>query len=370
MRYLDEYRDGRLAQRLLDRLAAEITRPWTVMEVCGGQTHTLVRQGIDQLLPEELRLVHGPGCPVCVTPLSLVDHAIEIARRPEVILCSFGDMLRVPGSGDDLLRVRAAGGDVRVVYSPLDALRVARENPQREVVFFAVGFETTAPGNAMAVRQAALEDLANFSVLVAHVMVPPAMHAVLTAPGNQVQGFLGPGHVCTVMGWADYEVVASRFRTPIVICGFEPVDLLEGLLMLVQQLEAGRCEVENQYGRSVRQEGNRVAQAVVTEVFEPCDRVWRGIGVLSRSGLQLRGPYRRFDGALRFPQRAPAPDEPEACLAGLVLQGRVRPDECPAFGVACTPDHPLGAPMVSSEGACAAYHAAGRAPVAAPSVRS
>jgi hydrogenase expression/formation protein HypD len=369
MRYLDEYRDGHLARRLLDRLTAEITGSWTVMEVCGGQTHTLVRQGIDQLLPEGLRLLHGPGCPVCVTPLSLIDHATEIARRPHVTLCSFGDMLRVPGSRDDLLRVRAAGGDVRVVYSPLDALRVARENPEQEVVFFAVGFETTAPGNAMAVRQAALENIANFSVLVAHVLVPPALAAVLTAPGNQVQGFLGPGHVCTVMGWSDYEVIAGRFRTPIVITGFEPVDLLEGLLMLVRQLEQGRCEVENQYGRSVRPEGNRVAQAVVAEVFESCDRAWRGIGVLPRSGLQLREAYQRFDAALRFPRRAPEPREPEVCLAGLVLQGRVRPDECPAFGAECNPEHPIGAPMVSTEGACAAYHAAGRTPVAAPVAR-
>jgi hydrogenase expression/formation protein HypD len=369
VRYLDEYHDGHLARRLLDRLAAEVTRPWTVMEVCGGQTHTLVRQGIDQLLPERIRLVHGPGCPVCVTPLALVDHAIAIARRPQITLCSFGDMLRVPGSCSDLLRVRAAGGDVRVVYSPLDALQVARENPERQVVFFAVGFETTAPGNAMAVRQAALEGLTNFSVLVAHVLVPPAMAAVLTAPGNQVQGFLGPGHVCTVMGWDDYEVITSRFRVPIVITGFEPVDLLEGLLMLVQQLEQGRSEVGNQYGRSVRQEGNRVARAVVAEVFEPCDRAWRGIGVLPRSGLQLREPYRDFDAARRFPRRTPDPPEPEACLAGLVLQGRVRPDECPAFGTECTPEHPLGAPMVSSEGACAAYQAAGRVRVVEPVVR-
>jgi hydrogenase expression/formation protein HypD len=365
MRYRDEYHDARLARRLLDRLAARTTRPWTVMEVCGGQTHTLVREGIDQLLPAQLELVHGPGCPVCVTPLSVIDHAIEIAGQPGVTLCSFGDMLRVPGSDDDLLRVRAAGGDVRVVYSPLDAVRLARDDPGREVVFFAVGFETTAPGNAMAVRQAAVEGLSNFSVLVAHVLVPPAMLAILAAPGNRVQGFLGPGHVCTVMGWDEYRPISERYGVPIVVCGFEPVDLIEGLVMLVDQLEDGRCEVENQYARSVRRHGNAAARSVVAEVFEPCDRAWRGIGVLPGSGLQLRDAYRSFDAALRFPRRAVEAVEPEVCIAGLVLQGRARPDECPAFGDACTPDRPLGAPMVSSEGACAAYHAAGRTRVEA-----
>lgn len=369
MRYRDEYHDPSVARSLADRLAATVTRPWTVMEVCGGQTHTLIRQGIDQLLPDGLELVHGPGCPVCVTPLSVIDHAIDIARRPGTVLCSYGDMLRVPGSRDDLLGVRAEGGDVRVVYSPLDAVEVARSRPDRQVVFFAVGFETTAPANAMAVRVAAAEGLANFSVLVAHVLVPPAMVAVLSSPGNRVQGFLGPGHVCTVMGWTEYEPITDGFGVPIVVCGFEPVDLLEGLVMLVAQLEQGRCAVENQYVRSARREGNPAARAVVAEVFEPCDRAWRGIGMLPGSGLRLRGPYAAYDAAERFPRSSTTDDEPEVCIAGLVLQGKSRPDQCPAFGTDCTPERPLGAPMVSSEGACAAYHAAGRVAVADPGRR-
>jgi hydrogenase expression/formation protein HypD len=369
MRYRDEYHDAEVARRLADRLAETVTRPWTVMEVCGGQTHTLVRQGIDQLLPPGLELVHGPGCPVCVTPLTLIDHAIEIARRPGTTLCSYGDMLRVPGSTDDLLRARADGADVRVVYSPLDAVRIARQEPERQVVFFAVGFETTAPANAMAVRVAATEGIGNFYVLVAHVLVPPAMVAILSSPGNRVQGFLGPGHVCTVMGWVEYEPITSGFEVPIVICGFEPVDLLEGLVMLTEQLEQGRCEVQNQYVRSARREGNAPAREVVAEVFEPCDRAWRGIGVLPGSGLRLRGPYRAFDAARRFERVGRDATESEQCIAGLVLQGRARPDQCPAFGTDCTPEHPLGAPMVSSEGACAAYHAAGRVGVSEPVVR-
>jgi hydrogenase expression/formation protein HypD len=370
VRFRDEYHDPAIASRLADRLGATVTRPWTVMEVCGGQTHTLIRHGIDQLLPEGLELVHGPGCPVCVTPLSVIDHAIDIARRPGVVLCSFGDMLRVPGSTDDLLQARADGADVRVVYSPLDAVQVARDEPDRQVVFFAVGFETTAPANAMAVQVAAREGLANFSLLVAHVLVPPAMVAILTAPGNRVQGFLGPGHVCTVMGWADYEPITQGFGVPVVVCGFEPIDLLEGLVMLVEQLEAGRCEVENQYVRSARREGNPAARAVMAEVFEPCDRAWRGIGVLPRSGLALREAFRPFDAAERFPRRDGKAAEPEVCIAGLVLQGRARPDQCPAFGTDCTPERPLGAPMVSSEGACAAYHAAGRVRVDPPAMPS
>jgi len=367
VKYLDEYHDHRVATALLQRLEERITRPWTVMEVCGGQTHTLVRQGIDQLLPEPLTLVHGPGCPVCVTPLGVIDHAIALAYLPDVILCSFGDMLRVPGSHDDLLRARAAGADVRIVYSPLDAVALAAAHPDRTVAFFAVGFETTAPANAMAVRQAAEQGLTNFVVLVAHVLVPPAMLAILSSPGNRVQGFLGPGHVCTVMGWADYEPIALDCRVPVVVTGFEPVDLLEGLVMLVDQLEAGRHEVENQYVRSARRDGNEAARAQVAEVFEPCDRAWRGIGVLARSGLALRARYQAFDAASRFPAGSlgvdTAVDDDSRCQAGLVLRGRLRPDECPAFGTACTPDHPLGAPMVSSEGACAAYHSAGRVPV-------
>ncbi len=366
MKFLDEYHDPRVARALLERIRSSVTRPWTVMEVCGGQTHTLIRQGLDQLLPDELTLVHGPGCPVCVTPVGIIDHAIALARRPEIILASFGDMLRVPGSSDDLLRARAAGADVRIVYSPLDALTLAAEHPDRTVVFFAVGFETTAPANATAVAQAARLGLTNFAVLVAHVLVPPAMLAVLTSPGNRVQGFLGPGHVCTVMGWADYEPIARDCRVPVVVCGFEPVDLLEGVAMLVDQLEAGRHDVENQYARSARRDGNPAAQAVVAEVMEPCDRAWRGIGTLERSGLRLRDRYAAFDAALRWPGAEmgvdPAVDDDSRCQAGLVLRGRLRPDECPAFATDCTPEHPLGAPMVSTEGACAAYHAAGRLP--------
>jgi hydrogenase expression/formation protein HypD len=360
MKYLDEYHDDKMARGLLDRIDEMVTQPWTIMEVCGGQTHTIVRQGIDQLLPDLVELVHGPGCPVCVTPLGVIDHALELARRPEVVLCSFGDMLRVPGSGNDLLQARAAGADVRIVYSPLDAVRVAADNPDRTVVFFAVGFETTAPANAMAVLQARDLGLTNFCLLVAHVLVPPAMTAILTSPANRVQAFLGPGHVCTVVGWSGYEAIASEFGVPIVITGFEPVDLLEGILAVVTQLEQGRHEVENQYARAARRDGNPAARDVVDEVFEPCDRAWRGIGVLPASGLRLRPGLARFDAALRFPSTVPEVSEHAVCIAGTVLQGRAKPDECRAFGTACTPDHPLGAPMVSSEGACAAYFAAGR----------
>jgi len=360
VKYLDEYHDDHVARGLLEQIDATVTRPWTIMEVCGGQTHTIVREGIDQLLPDLIELVHGPGCPVCVTPLAVIDHALELARRPEVVLCSFGDMLRVPGSTDDLLRARAGGADVRVVYSPLDAVRVAAENPERTVVFFAVGFETTAPANALAVRHARDLGLTNFCALVAHVLVPPAMTAILTSPANRVQAFLGPGHVCTVAGWADYEVIARDFGVPIVITGFEPVDLLEGILAAVIQLEQGRHEVENQYARAARRDGNPTARDVVDEVFEPCDRAWRGIGVLPASGLRLRPDFVSFDAALRFPRLGPEVDEHEQCIAGAVLQGRAKPDECAAFGIDCTPEHPLGAPMVSSEGACAAYFAAGR----------
>jgi hydrogenase expression/formation protein HypD len=364
MRFVQEYRDETIARALLADIRRTVSRPWTVMEVCGGQTHTLIRQGIDQVLPSQIELVHGPGCPVCVTPLGLIDQAIEIADHPEVILCSFGDMLRVPGSRRDLLQARATGADVRVVYSPLDALEVARRNPDRTVVFFAVGFETTAPANAMAVRQARELGIDNFALLVAHVLVPPAMLAILAAPGNRVQGFLAPGHVCTVMGWTEYELIARDFRVPIVVTGFEPLDLLEGIRMVVAQLEAGTAEVENQYVRSVRREGNIEAQTVVADVFEPCDRAWRGLGMIERSGLRLREPYRGFDAEHLFPREGGLASESERCIAGLVLQGRARPDGCPAFGEDCTPEHPLGAPMVSTEGACAAYYLAGRRRIA------
>jgi len=364
VRYLDEYRDDRIARALLDDIARIATRPWTIMEVCGGQTHTLVRQGIDQVLPPEIELVHGPGCPVCVTPLALIDEAIQIAKRPDAILCSFGDMLRVPGSSEDLLQARAAGADTRVVYSPLDALEVARRNPGKDVVFFAVGFETTAPANAMAVKQAKELGIGNFALLVAHVLVPPAITAILASPGNRVQGFLAPGHVCAVQGWREYEPLARDFGVPLVVTGFEPIDLLEGIRMVVAQLEQGRAEVENQYVRAVGRDGNPAARDVVEEVFEVCDRAWRGIGVIPSSGLRLREAYRAHDAELRFPR----PDgrvasESEVCIAGEVLRGRAKPGECPAFGRECTPERPLGAPMVSSEGACAAYFLAGRAPV-------
>jgi len=360
MRFVDEYRDERIARGLLDEIARAVTRKWTIMEVCGGQTHTLIREGIDQLLPPEIELVHGPGCPVCVTPLALIDEAMEIAKRPDAILCSFGDMLRVPGSEEDLFMARAAGADVRVVYSPLDAVEVARRNPDRTVVFFAVGFETTAPANAMAVKQAHDLGIENFALLVAHVLVPPAMTAILVSPGNRVQGFLAPGHVCTVMGWNEYEPIAREFRVPIVVTGFEPLDLLEGIRMVVRQLEEGRAEVENQYVRSVRREGNLPAQAIVAQVFEVCDRAWRGIGMIPRSGLRLREAYREHDAELIFPRAGALASESEECIAGLVLQGRAKPDQCTAYGDRCTPEHPLGAPMVSSEGACAAYFLAGR----------
>jgi hydrogenase expression/formation protein HypD len=355
MKYIDEFRDPALARGLLDRIRRTASRPWTIMEVCGGQTHTLLRAGIDQLLPDGLRLVHGPGCPVCVTPLEMIDRALAIAARPGVIFCSFGDMLRVPGSTTDLLRVRAAGGDVRIVYSPLDAVSIAQENGGREVVFFAVGFETTAPATALAARQAKALGLGNFSLLAAHVLVPPAMEAILASPGNQVQGFLAAGHVCTVMGYEDYLALAERYRVPIVVTGFEPVDLLEGIGMVVTQLEEGRAEVENQYARAVQRSGNRSAQEAVAEVYEVCDRPWRGLGVLPRSGLRLRPAYADFDAEKRFAVESVRATEPAECRSGEVLQGLLRPDQCAAFGTTCTPEHPLGAPMVSSEGACAAY---------------
>jgi hydrogenase expression/formation protein HypD len=361
VKYLDEYRDDRIARALLDDIAGAVTKPWTLMEVCGGQTHTLIRQGIDQLLPDGLELVHGPGCPVCVTPLALIDEAIAIAKRSDTIVCSFGDMLRVPGSAEDLFMARAAGGDVRVVYSPLDALEVARRNPDKTVVFFAVGFETTAPANAMAVKQAKQLGIENFALLVAHVLVPPAIMAILVSPGNRVQGFLAPGHVCAIQGWTEYEPIARDYGVPLVVTGFEPLDLLEGIRMLVAQLEEGRHEVENQYVRAVVREGNRAALAVVNEVFETCDRAWRGIGVIPKSGLRLREAYRTHDAEVRFPRVEGVPaSESEICIAGDVLIGRAKPHDCPAFGTLCTPESPLGAPMVSSEGACAAYFLAGR----------
>lgn len=356
MRYVDEFRGEAEAGALLEAIRGLVRRPWTVMEICGGQTHALIRYGIDRLLPREITLVHGPGCPVCVTPLELIDRAVAVAARPEVIFTSFGDMLRVPGSATDLLSVKAGGGDVRMVYSPLDALELAARNPEREVVFFAVGFETTAPANAMAVREAARRGLDNFSILCSHVLVPPAMEAILSAPGNRVQGFLAAGHVCTVMGYREYEPLAERHRLPIVVTGFEPLDLLQGLRYLVIALEEGRHGVENQYARVVRPDGNPHARAVLGEVFEVCDRAWRGIGVIPRSGFRLGERYASFDAEKRFDVAGLEAEESPLCIAGEILQGHKRPHECAAYGKECTPEHPLGAPMVSSEGACAAYH--------------
>jgi len=356
MRYLSEYRDGQVAQALIGRIRSAATRRWTLMEVCGGQTHTIVRQGLDQLLEGAVEMIHGPGCPVCVTPLEQIDKALTLAARPDVIFTSFGDMLRVPGSECDLLQVRARGGQVRVVYSPLDALELAIRTPDRQVVFFAVGFETTAPANAMAVWRARELGVKNFSILVSHVTVPPAMMAILAAPDNRVQGFLAAGHVCSVMGWEEYEPIAEQYRVPIVVTGFEPVDILEGMLLAVQQLESGRHVVENQYVRSVRREGTRPAQDLVRRVFRLADRQWRGIGAIPRSGLVLREEYADFDAELRFGLEGLAVAEPAECRAGDVLRGNLKPMQCPAFGTRCTPEHPLGAPMVSSEGACAAYY--------------
>jgi hydrogenase expression/formation protein HypD len=356
MKFLTEYRDGDLARALVRKIQSRATRTWTLMEVCGGQTHTIVREGVNQVLEGVVEMIHGPGCPVCVTPLEQIDRALHLAGRPDVIFTSFGDMLRVPGSECDLFQVKARGGKVRIVYSPLDAVELARNNPDREVVFFAVGFETTAPANAMAVWRARQLGLSNFSVLVSHVTVPPAITALLESPDNRVQGFLAAGHVCTVMGWTEYEPLAARYRVPIVVTGFEPLDILEGILMAVAQLEEGRHEVENQYVRSVRREGNPPARKIVEEVFQLVDRQWRGIGVIPASGLGLREEFAAFDAERKFGLEGIRADEPEECMAGDVLRGRIKPVECPAFGNKCTPENPLGAPMVSSEGACAAYY--------------
>jgi hydrogenase expression/formation protein HypD len=363
VKFLDEYRDPALARRLLAELAATATRPWRLMEVCGGQTHTLVRQGIDELLPAGMRMIHGPGCPVCVTPVEVIDRALDIAARPGVVFTSFGDMLRVPGTRTSLLQVKAAGGDVRVVYSPADAVRLAAAEPDRQVVFLAVGFETTAPANAGAVLLAEKLGLDNFSMLVSHVLVPPALTAILDDPECLVDGFLAAGHVCAVMGWSEYEPIAAQYRVPLVVTGFEPLDLLEGILMAVRQLEAGRFEVENQYARAVRRSGNTVAQDTIRRVFQVSDRAWRGIGVIPDSGLVLAPEYERFDAGTRFaPSSVLGPEPDVECIAGRILTGVKVPTDCPAYGTRCTPLHPLGAPMVSSEGTCAAYHSAGRTP--------
>jgi len=361
VKFLDEYRDFSAVQKMAQAIRRITTRHWTLMEVCGGQTHTIVKTGLQELLPETVTLVHGPGCPVCVTPLVTIDRAVAIALRPEVILCSFGDMLRVPGSTLSLFDAKALGADVRIVYSPLDALNLARANPNREVVFLAVGFETTAPANAMAVWEANRQKVFNFSMLVSHVLVPPAMETILSSPDCRVQAFLAAGHVCMVMGFEEYLPISQKYRVPVVVTGFEPLDLLEGIQMAIAQLESGRAEVENQYVRAVRRPGNRAAQERVSDVFEVTRRSWRGIGEIPASGLRLREAYSRFDAELRFPGRLlQEAEESRECIAGLVLQGIRKPYECPAFGTRCTPDIPLGAPMVSSEGACAAYFHFGR----------
>jgi hydrogenase expression/formation protein HypD len=356
MKYLDEYRKADCVRLLAEQIAGITTRPWTIMEVCGGQTHAIVRFGIDELLPPGITLVHGPGCPVCVTPLEIIDRAIEIAARPGVIFTSFGDMLRVPGTADDLLSVKARGGDVRIVYSPMDALALARAKPDREIVFFAVGFETTAPANAMAVAEARRQRIANFSVLVSHVLVPPAIETILSSPGCRVQGFLAAGHVCTIMGFLEYETLVAKYRVPIVITGFEPLDILDGIRLCVKQLEESRAEVENAYARAVRAEGNRPAQALIADVFRVVHRRWRGIGEIRHSGLALSERYADFDADLRFGGGSRTVEESSECISGLVLQGLKKPQECPAFGTRCTPEYPLGATMVSAEGACAAYY--------------
>lgn len=360
MRYIDEYRDQAAARNYAKLIRQVMTKPWTIMEICGGQTNTIVRYGIEQLLPQELTLVHGPGCPVCVTPLETIDKAIAIAALPDVIFASFGDMLRVPGSKKDLLSVKAEGGDVRIVYSPLDAVKIAQQHPSKKVVFLAVGFETTAPANAMSVWQAKKLNLQNFSILCSHVLVPPAIKVLLSSSTSRIQGFLAAGHVCTVMGYGEYLPISDEYHIPIVITGFEPVDILQGIYMTVKQLEDGRAEVENQYARAVKQEGNIPARKLLAEVFETTDRKWRGIGTIPLSGYKLNSAFRNFDAELTFDVANVTADESPLCIAGQVLQGLKKPHECPAFGKDCTPEHPLGAPMVSSEGACAAYYHFGR----------
>lgn len=366
MKYLDEYRDEAVARKVVQEIERCLTREWTIMEVCGGQTHSIVKHGIDYLLPKGIELVHGPGCPVCVTSLEMIDKAHAIASRPEVIFCSFGDMLRVPGSKSDLFRLKSQGADVRIVYSPLDCLKIAQANPDRKVVFFAIGFETTAPANAMTVWRARQLGIRNFSLLVSHVRVPPAITAILQSPHNRVQGFLGPGHVCTVMGYKEYEAISARYKVPIVITGFEPLDILEGVLRVAKQLEAGRAEVENQYVRVVGRDGNLPAQTLVFEVFEVGDQKWRGIGTIPKSGYKLRHEFREYDAARIFEVEAIETQESSVCISGQILKGLKKPHECSAFAKECTPQHPLGATMVSAEGACAAYYNYGRHLVTEP----
>jgi hydrogenase expression/formation protein HypD len=361
MKFICEYRDKKTAREYANAIALITTQPWTIMEICGGQTHSIVKYGIDELLPSEITLIHGPGCPVCVTAIKLIDRAIALANLPNVIFCSFGDMLRVPGTNRDLLSAKASGADVRIVYSPLDCLKLAKENREQQVIFFAVGFETTVPATAMAVYQAQQQNIDNFSILTAHVLVPPAMEAILSSPNSTVKGFLAAGHVCTVMGYQEYEAIAKKYQVPIVVTGFEPVDILQGIYMCVRQLEMGKAECENQYTRSVRREGNQTARQLIQEVFEIIPRQWRGIGEISQSGLGLREKYLKFDAGRRFEKeldlvKGDRPNFPTECISGEIMQGIKKPHDCPAFGKNCTPEHPLGAPMVSSEGACAAYY--------------
>ena len=356
MKYLDEFRDANAARHWSEKIKHIVTQRWTIMEVCGGQTHSIVKHGIDQLLPCEMTLVHGPGCPVCVTPVELIDHAIELALNSKIILCSFGDMMRVPGTRKDLLSAKAEGGNVRLVYSPMDALEIAKSHPDQQVVFFAVGFETTAPANAMTVYQARQQEIRNFSLLVSHVRVPPAIESILSSPQNKVQGFLLAGHVCTIMGWQEYEPLIQKHRIPLVVTGFEPVDILQGVYLCVEQLEQGRAEVVNQYTRAVKREGNRQAQKLMRQVFRIIPRQWRGMGRIAESGLALTPEYQNFDAAQRFPVAMTSGHNFSDCISGDILRGLKKPDQCSSFGTSCTPEKPLGAPMVSSEGACAAYY--------------
>ncbi len=360
MKYLDEYRNEETISRMVDKIHQLVKHPWVIMEVCGGQTHTIVKYGIDELLPKEVTLVHGPGCPVCVTSLEMIDKALEIASRPDVIFCSFGDMLRVPGSKRDLLAVKSEGGDVRIVYSPLDALKIAQNNPHKKVVFFAVGFETTAPANAMVVWQAKKLGIKNFSLLVSHVLVPPVIASIQQSPQNRIQGYLAAGHVCTIMGWKEYEPISAHYKVPIVVTGFEPLDILQGVYLVVKQLEEGRARVENQYVRAVKREGNISAQRLIFNVFEVTDRKWRGIGIIPKSGYKLRYEFGEYDAERLFEVDEIKAQESPACISGQILKGLKKPHECPTFGKECTPGHPLGATMVSSEGACAAYYNYGR----------
>ncbi|MDE3234484.1 MAG: hydrogenase formation protein HypD [Bacteroidota bacterium] len=356
MKYLSEYRDPELVETFIKELHRITTKPWTLMEICGGQTHSLVKNGLLDMLPSHITMVHGPGCPVCVTSVSVIDEAIYLAEQPGTILCSFGDMLRVPGSSKSLLQAKAEGADIRILYSPLEAVQLAKENPDKQVVFFAVGFETTAPANALSIVHADRQGINNYSILASHVLVPPAMEAILGDEENKIDAFLAAGHVCTIMGIEEYFPVAEKYRCPIVVTGFEPVDLLQGILMAVQQLESNEYKVENQYARSVQREGNRLAQNTISEVFTVSDRIWRGIGNIPQSGYEVNERYKNFNARIRFNIDLPSAEENKECISGDIMKGLKKPMQCPNFGTKCTPEHPLGAPMVSSEGACAAYY--------------